>query len=264
MQIESQSNTPNLAPRFQHSQIVARAIEMSSLEISELVGSRHDNVRKTIERLVDRGVIQQPALQEVKNHLGQGVATYMVCKRDSFVVVAQLSPEFTAALVDRWQELESKPVFDYAAALNDPRTLLALLTDNVKKVVALEANNSELSHENLMLEQKVVADAPKVDFFNAVITSTSIHSVREVAQSIGTGQNRLFAFMRQQRWVDRHNTPYQGRVESGLLVAEPHSYKCPETGERKTKFTCKVTGKGFTKLQSLWASRETDLLGGDV
>ena len=27
-------------------------------------------------------------------------------KRDSIVVVAQLSPEFTAVLVDRWQELE--------------------------------------------------------------------------------------------------------------------------------------------------------------
>ncbi len=29
-------------------------------------------------------------------------------KRDSFVVVAQLSPEFTGALVDRWQELEQQ------------------------------------------------------------------------------------------------------------------------------------------------------------
>ena len=29
-------------------------------------------------------------------------------KRDSIVVVAQLSPEFTARLVDRWQELEAQ------------------------------------------------------------------------------------------------------------------------------------------------------------
>ncbi|MGA5482755.1 phage antirepressor KilAC domain-containing protein [Pseudomonas siliginis] len=160
-----------------------------------------------------------------------------------------------------WRMAHAKPAFDIAR-LNDPKVLLALLTDNVRKVVHLEANNTELAQENQLLGQKLVADAPKVDFFNAVITSTSIHSVREVAQSIGTGQNRLFAFMRQQRWVDRHNTPYQGRVEAGYLVAEPHSYTCPESGERKTKFTCKVTGKGFTKLQSLWSSREADLLGG--
>lgn len=88
--------------------IHSNSVTMSSLEIADLVGSRHDNVRVTIERLVDRKVIQPPALQEVKNDRGQGVATYMICKRDSFVIVAQLSPEFTAALVDRWQELESR------------------------------------------------------------------------------------------------------------------------------------------------------------
>ena len=258
-------NSNQSAPRFEHSQIVART--MSSQEIADLVGSRHDSVKRAIERLAAKGVIDIPPTVE-KPTGGRPIEEYVFSgekgKRDSLVVVAQLSPEFTGALVDRWQEMEeqvARPAFDMAR-LNDPKVLLALLTDNVRKVVALEADNTELSQENLMLEKKVVADAPKVDFFNAVITSTSIHSVREVAQSIGTGQNRLFAFMRQQRWVDRHNTPYQGRVESGLLVAEPHSYKCPETGERKTKFTCKVTGKGFTKLQSLWAGRETDLLGG--
>jgi hypothetical protein len=31
---------------------------------------------------------------------------YNVCERDSYVIVAQLSPEFTSKLVDRWQELE--------------------------------------------------------------------------------------------------------------------------------------------------------------
>ncbi len=29
-------------------------------------------------------------------------------KRDSIIVVAQLSPEFTARLVDRWKELEEE------------------------------------------------------------------------------------------------------------------------------------------------------------
>jgi phage regulator Rha-like protein len=81
---------------------------MSSLEIAELVESRHDDVKRSIERLAERGVIQLPPLAEVKNHKGQSVKVYQVRKRDSFIVVAQLSPEFTARLVDRWQELENK------------------------------------------------------------------------------------------------------------------------------------------------------------
>lgn len=63
-------------------------------------------MKRTIERLADRVVIQLPPLEEVKNHLGQTVEEYRIGKRDSYVIVAQLSPESTARLVDRWQELE--------------------------------------------------------------------------------------------------------------------------------------------------------------
>ena len=83
---------------------------MSSLEIADLVESRHDNVKRTIERLAEKKVIQLPPMEEVKNNKGQTVSCYMIGKRDSYVVVAQLSPEFTARLVDRWQELEGNPL----------------------------------------------------------------------------------------------------------------------------------------------------------
>lgn len=106
MQIQAQGNTHRPAPRNTIYENVART--MSSREIADLVNSRHDDVKRSIARLADRSVIQLPPLAEVKNHLGQTVAEYLVCKRDSFVVVAQLSPEFTAALVDRWQELEQQ------------------------------------------------------------------------------------------------------------------------------------------------------------
>ena len=91
MQVALSSNTPT----------------MSSQEIADLVDSRHDKVKQSIERLAERGVIQLPPMGEVKNRLGQSVKVYQIGKRDSYVIVAQLSPEFTARLVDRWQELET-------------------------------------------------------------------------------------------------------------------------------------------------------------
>lgn len=77
---------------------------MTSLEIADLLEARHDSVKRTIERLGKSGAIQLPPLVEVKNHLGQTVQVYTVGERDSYVVVAQLSPEFTAKLVDYWQK----------------------------------------------------------------------------------------------------------------------------------------------------------------
>ena len=87
----------------------AAVLTMSSREIADLVESRHDNVKVTIERLVARGVIESPALQEIPTAT-KPVMQYLVGKRDSYVIVAQLSPEFTARLVDRWQELEARVV----------------------------------------------------------------------------------------------------------------------------------------------------------
>lgn len=43
------------------------AIKMTSVEIAELVGSRHDKVKQSVERLVNRGVIQLPPLGKVEN-----------------------------------------------------------------------------------------------------------------------------------------------------------------------------------------------------
>lgn len=47
--------------------INSNVIKMTSIEIAELVGSQHGNVRISIERLAKRGVIQLPPMQKVEN-----------------------------------------------------------------------------------------------------------------------------------------------------------------------------------------------------
>lgn len=81
---------------------------MTSLEIAEVVNSRHDDVKRSIKRLAERGVIVQPpsADEQSTDAIGRTRVTqvYKVGERDSYVIVAQLSPEFTAKLVDYWQK----------------------------------------------------------------------------------------------------------------------------------------------------------------
>ncbi len=88
----------------------ASTLTMSSLQIAELVEKRHDNVKRTVETLVAKGIIVRPQIEDEQSFDTMGrsrkEAVYRINKRDTYVVVAQLSPEFTARLVDRWQELE--------------------------------------------------------------------------------------------------------------------------------------------------------------
>lgn len=82
---------------------------MTSLDIEIVTGSRHDKVKQSIERLAARGVIELPPLVVIKTAT-KPRAVYVFsgnqAKRDSLIAVAQLSPEFTADIVDRWIQLE--------------------------------------------------------------------------------------------------------------------------------------------------------------
>ena len=81
---------------------------MTSREIAELCQKRHDNVMQVIRDLI-AGQILTPEIQESTfEHRGNSYKCFLLNKRDSLVTVARLSPEFTAAVVDRWQELEAK------------------------------------------------------------------------------------------------------------------------------------------------------------
>ncbi|WP_032703199.1 Rha family transcriptional regulator [Pseudomonas syringae] len=116
--------------------ITSTSPTMSSLEIAGLVRSRHDKVKQSIERLVERGTISQPPVGDgPRSANGVVVQEYHVCKRDSFIVVAQLSPEFTAALVDRWQELE-----DQSAR---PMTQAEITAANANHLVEMERQQRE-------------------------------------------------------------------------------------------------------------------------
>ncbi|HCP5076709.1 TPA: Rha family transcriptional regulator, partial [Escherichia coli] len=133
--------------------------KMTSIEIAELVESRHSNVKVSIDRLVKRGVIKPPALQHTNiiNDLCviTGKRDFYVFegeqgKRDSIIVVAQLSPEFTARLVDRWRELEG-------ATAKIPQTF----SEALRLAADLEDQKAEL-------EKQLALAAPKVDFADRV------------------------------------------------------------------------------------------------
>ena len=119
-------NIPTLAPEFN-----GQPLTMSSREIAELLDKRHDKVKQSIERLVEKGAIGQPPMGDDLHTDAQGkertTSVYRLEKRDTYVVVAQLSPEFTARLVDRWQELEAQVA--KPAVLTGPQLMAAALIE---------------------------------------------------------------------------------------------------------------------------------------
>lgn len=138
---------------------------MSSKDIAAVVQSRHDSVKRTMVTLQSKGLIT--FTQTVEKGEGRPAEVYHVNKRDSYVVVAQLSPEFTAALVDRWQDLEnqSKPQI--------PQTYAEAL-----QLAADQAKQLELA-------------APKVAFVDNLVNRKNLMTATQVASKHGMSAVKL-------------------------------------------------------------------------
>ena len=222
-------------------------ITMTSREIAELVDSRHDSVQRSIERLAQNGVIRLPptVISEIINNLGlpQKVSEYVFTgeqgKRDSIVVVAQLSPEFTARLVDRWQKLE--------AALAKPA-----LPDFSNPAAAARAWADEYE-QRLTLQAKVEADAPKVEFYDDVTGSNDTIDIGTVAKVLNRpkmGRNNLFAFLRGKKVLDRHNAPYQRYIDMGWFRQIETKWQKPN-GDWQIGIKTVVFQKGVEGIRKL-------------
>lgn len=153
----------NMMTQFNHNQN-----SITSLDISELVQSRHDKVKQSTERLAEREVIGLPPMGVVvkeANNRTYNVEVYVFSgeqgKLDSITVVAQLCPEFTAALVKRWYELENQN------AVQLPQSFSEAL-----QLAADQARQLELA-------------APKVQYFDTVVERSTLLNATQVAQKLG-------------------------------------------------------------------------------
>lgn len=194
-------NTQNFTP-FNTTIITTNntAISMSSLEIADLVQSRHDNVKVSIERLVSQGVIQLPATQGVKNHLGQTVTNYIFegeqGKRDTMIIVAQLSPQFLGQVVDRWMELEK--------AIQQPR-LPGNFKEALQFLIEAEEQKEQLALEIAQKQLVIEVQTPKAEVFDAVLDKKRTYSIREFAQHTGVKEKAIKEWIVEKRWATGHD-----------------------------------------------------------
>ena len=217
---------------------------MSSREIADLVEKRHDNVLRTVETLAARRVITLPQFEEVPSD-GPGpraIGQYRIGKRDSYVVVAQLSPEFTARLVDRWQELEAQAV---APALPQSFAEALRLAADQLDVIAAQA-------------EQLAAAAPAVEFVERYADSTGTKSFRQVAKLLGAKEPEFRRFLHSEKimyplggeWTPHAHHIDAGRfcVKAGTAQVSGHAYNA-----------ARFTPKGVTWIAGEWAKHQVAL-----
>lgn len=217
---------------------VASAMTMSSREIAALVKSKHGDVKRSAERLNAAGILTAPLAQFDFEHNGNVYQEYRFNKRDSLVLVARLSPEFTAAVVDRWQELENK----------------ALIPQTLPEALRLAADMAE---QNAQLSYKVQQDAPKVAFVNHYVEAGGAKSLRETAKILNMPEKAMIDALVRDRVLFRQSgnlLPHALRQREGLFTVKTGT---SDFGHAYTQ--TRVTPRGVQWIAERYAS---ELMGG--
>ena len=213
---------------------------MSSREIAQIVESRHDNVKRSMERLQSKGLIRfTPVGETLKQGLTERTVTnYYVNERDSYVVVARLSPEFTARLVDRWQELERNQGLP---------PVPAGLPDFTKPPVAAMAWAEQYEGREKALAQ-IEANRPKVEFAESLKAANDSVDITTAAKRLGIGRNKFHAWLRDNHVITLNNLPRQVYVDNGKMETETYVFTKPD-GDKLTGQKALFTAKGFIWIE---------------
>lgn len=207
-------------------------LTMTSVEIAELTGKRHDHVLTDIRKMLVE--IQSPEKSgDYKDSRSRSQPCLLLDKDESLCLVAGYSAQLRMRIIRRWQELERQVD---RAALMIPKTL--------PEALRLAA---ELAEQNMVLEQKVAMDAPAVEFAKQIASVEKGITLSAFAKTIGLGPVKLFTLLRERKILmscrgERWNLPMQEYVDRGLFTTRESSFD--SNGERRISFTPLITGKG--------------------
>lgn len=209
----------------------ASTLTMSSREIAELCEKRHDKVLKLIRELIERGLLKNTTPHSyIHPQNNQRYFEFFSDKRDTLVIVARLSPEFTAAVVDRWQALENqqKPT--------------ALIPQSFSEALMLAAQ----------LQAEKERNAPKVAFVDHYVEVGTSKSFRETAKILKIPERALVNRLVEDKYLYRQSgvlLPYQSAHTKDLFTVKTGT---AEHGHNYTQ--TRVTSKGIEFIASRYAS----------
>ncbi|MEP9376193.1 phage regulatory protein/antirepressor Ant [Aquabacter sp. CN5-332] len=221
-------------------------LTMSTLEVAELTGKRHDNVMRDarvmlVELHGEGGLLSfEDTHQNPQN--GQSYPVLRLPKRETLILVSGYNIEMRARIIDRWMELEEGLVRPRLVVdPSDPKVMLAVFDHLQKQVAEKDA---------------IIADQiEKVKQLDRLAAAEGSMSLTLAAKTLNSRPKDLIAFMSARRWIYKRPgnsswVAYQDKIQAGLMEHIDHPF-LDDQGRERIATRAHVTAKGLVKLAEL-------------
>lgn len=238
LSLQTQNSTPfNTAIVTAISNMDSTAIRMTSQEIADLVQVRHDSVKRSVERLIESGIIVQPPMVDgIRSANGTVPKLYVFegeqGKRDTMVLVAQLSPQFLGTVVDRWLELEK--------AVQQPR-LPSNYKEALQFLIEAEEQKEQLAFQVVQQQQVIEVIQPKADVYDIIANRDNRYTIRDTAKLLKMRPKDLTDWLLANGWI-------YGKTSATYKPFAAHDRNHLKLVASNYGTQVRVTGKGLVWL----------------
>ena len=211
-----------------------QSMTMSSIEIADLTGKRHDNVISDINKMLSSLGLNAPDFSGTQMYGNNNMRdVFYLPKRETLILISGYYFELRAKIIDRWQELEAqqKPALpkSYAEAL-------------------LEAGRLALENEK-QAEQLRLA-APKIEFVDKYVERSSLQTATQVAATFGMSAVKM------NKLLDEIGSIYDKRIKrSRAFCADWIAKGYGETKQNEQGYSSSLfTPAGIMRLTEIFTS----------
>lgn len=236
------------------------ALYVSSRDVAEGLGKRHDNIMRDLDRIVESdssNLSSEIIASTYTNSRGKEYREYLLTK-DGFTLYmfnVQGYNEFKMAYINKFNEME-KALQEVKPELSEKDQLrLKLFSNDPVEVVAAHKTLVEL--ETRPLIETIEEQKPLVDFASRVgdagdaITIGAFAKALREEKGVKIGRNILFQKLREFKVLDKKNLPYQKFLDKGWFKVIEKTMKVDNDEDFRLYVQTLITGKGQVKVYDL-------------
>lgn len=166
---------------------------MSSKEIADLTGKRHDNVKRDIEVMLTQLNLDPLNFEDIfLDSMNREQKGYALDKELSICLVSGYNVQLRMAIIKRWNELE--------AQVQQPR-LPTNYKEALQFLIEAEEQKEQLALEVAQKQAVIEEQTPKAEVFDAVLDNSRTYSIREFSQRTGVKEGVVKKWIVDKRWA---------------------------------------------------------------
>lgn len=176
--------------------LIIKKETMTSLEIAEVTGKRHDSILRDIRNILSQGVDAHNFVEtSYTDKSNRQQKCYTLTKKGCLILASGYDVILREKIIDRWEELETKERSQYQV----PQSFAEALMLAAKQQEQIEEQQRQLeasSKEIVELNGAIAEMEPKVTYVDMILASKETVTTTQIAQDYGKSAKAFNVLLR--------------------------------------------------------------------